>query len=79
MVLKDGAQEIIDEGERKKEEFTTKYPDYVIAEAYQSEYPIFLSEMPTKSLKYMGAGFNHGSNNLIENCPARILICAEDD
>jgi hypothetical protein len=56
-----------------------KYPNFVIAEAYQTEYPLFLSEMPTKVIEYVGSGFNHGSNNIIDNCPKRILICGEDD
>lgn len=59
--------------------FIKKYPDFVVAEAYQTEYPLFLAEMPTKQIDYVGSGFNHGSNNIIDNCPKRVLICGEDD
>lgn len=60
-------------------EFITKYPNCVIADAYQTESPFLLSENPTIEVSYIGSGFNHGSNNIIDNCPKRILICGEDD
>lgn len=60
-------------------EFITKYPNCVIADAYQTESPFLLSEKPTVQVSYIGSGFNHGSNNIIDNCPKRILICGEDD
>ena len=60
-------------------EFADKHPEFCIANAYQTEYPIWLSKMPTKKLNFVGSGFNHGANNVIEDCPKRILICAEDD
>jgi glycerol-3-phosphate cytidylyltransferase-like family protein len=65
----------------KKEfrEFVEKYPNFVIADPYETEQKIALSEMPTKKVKYNGSGFNHGSSNIIANCPSRILICAEND
>lgn len=59
--------------------FLNKYPDCVIADAYQTEYPFLLATKPTIKVKYIGSGFNHGSNNIIDNCPKRILICGEDD
>jgi hypothetical protein len=59
--------------------FIEKYPEFVVAEAYQTEYPLWLAEKPTKQVDYIGSGFNHGSNNIIDNCPKRILICGEDD
>ncbi len=59
--------------------FIEKYPNFAVAKAYQTEYPLLISEMPTKQIKYIGSGFNHGSNNIIDNCPKRILICGEDD
>lgn len=64
---------------KKLIDFITKYPNCAIADAYQTEYPILLSEKPTVNVKYIGSGFNHGSNNVIDNCPKRILICGEDD
>lgn len=63
----------------KLSEFLDKYPDFVIADAYQTEHPFLLAEKPTVQVKYIGSGFNHGANNIIDNCPKRILICGEDD
>ena len=60
-------------------EFVEKYPNFVIADPYQTEQKIALAEMPTKKVSYKGSGFNYGSSNVIDNCPARILICAEND
>lgn len=60
-------------------DFIGKYPDSVLAEALETEYLILLSEMPTKKFPYIGSGFNHGSTNIIDNCPKRILILGEDD
>lgn len=73
------ANELIDDWKKRLTDFITKYPNFVIANAYQTEHPLFLSEKPTVSVKYIGSGFNHGSNNIIDNCPKRILICGEDD
>lgn len=73
------AKELMDKWNKEFINFIKKYPNFVIADAYQTEYPLFLSEMPTKKVKYIGSGFNHGSNNIIDNCPKRILICGEDD
>ena len=69
----------LDEHITKLSEFFDKYPNCVIADAYQTEHPFFLSEKPTVEVKSVGNGFNRGSNNIIDNCPKRILICAEDD
>lgn len=49
------------------------------AYAYGTQYSFLLSIKPTIMVNYEGCGFNYGSNNIIENCPKRILICAEDD
>lgn len=59
--------------------FLRKHPDFVIANAYETQYPFLLSRKPTIKVEYEGGGFSYGSNNIIENCPKRILICAEDD
>lgn len=59
--------------------FLDNNPNCVIADAYQTEHPFLLATKPTKQVKYMGSGFNRGSNNIIDNCPKRILICGEDD
>jgi alpha-galactosidase/6-phospho-beta-glucosidase family protein len=60
--------------------FAEKYPDFVIAEPYETMQTICLSEMPTKKIsEYYGTDFNHGANAIIDNCPSRILICAEND
>lgn len=64
---------------KKLSDFISEYPNFVIADAYQTEYPILLSEKPNIRVDYIGSGFNHGSNNIIDNCPKRILICGEDD
>jgi hypothetical protein len=69
----------IEQHTNKLLEFLNKYPNCVIADAYQTEHPFLLSEKPTIKVKYIGSGFNHGSNNIIDNCPKRILICGEDD
>lgn len=63
----------------KLSEFLDKYPNCVIADAYQTEHPFLLARKPTVTVNYLGSGFNRGSNNIIENCPKRILICGEDD
>lgn len=63
----------------KLSEFLDKYPNCVIADAYQTQHPFLLARKPTVTVNYLGSGFNRGSNNIIENCPKRILICGEDD
>lgn len=63
----------------EKEAFIEKYPDYVIADPYQTEHPFLLSKMPEKQVSSIGSGFNYGSNNIVIDCPATILICAQDD
>jgi hypothetical protein len=69
----------IDQHINRLSEFIDKYPNCVVADAYQTEHPFLLSEKPTVRVKYIGSGFNRGSNNIIDNCPKRILICGEDD
>jgi hypothetical protein len=59
--------------------FLDKYPNPFVADAYETEYPFLLSAEPTKRVEFIGSGFNYGSNNIIDNCPKRILICGEND
>lgn len=51
------------------------------ASAYQCYAVFFLNGKPNKlpNGDVMGDGFNHGSSNIIKNCPEKILILAEDD
>ena len=60
--------------------FIAKYPNFVVASAYETGTTILLSK-PPKKFKHVGpgCGFNYGSTNLIENCPKRLLILAEND
>lgn len=60
-------------------EFVTKYPNFGIAKPYQTDSVLWISGIPTKQVKTIGSGFNYGSNNIIDNCPKKILICAEND
>jgi hypothetical protein len=61
-------------------EFAAKYPDYRIASAYETYTVLLLSGEPVR-LKgnVTGNGFNYGSTNLIEDCPSRLLILAQND
>jgi len=62
------------------EDFVTKHPDFVVANPYQVEYPILISKKPNKYTgKGYGSWFNHGSSNIITNCPNSILILAQND
>ncbi len=72
-------EEILKEWKEKISTFKEKHPDWAIADAYQTEHPILIERMPTEKVKYIGSGFNHGANNLIDNCPHTILILGEDD
>lgn len=56
------------------EAFVAKYPNACLASAFETEKYIILSELPTKIIDYKGSGFSHGSTNLIENCPSKLLI-----
>lgn len=62
-------------------EFMSNHPEFVIASAYETQGTFLLSEPPILfSNNYQwGSGFNYGSTNLIENCPKRLLILAEND
>ena len=64
---------------KKVEEFINKYPEFRVGQAYQCPSWFFLSCPPKERIKSIGSGFNYGSSNLIENCPSKILILAEDD
>lgn len=64
----------------KEAEFKEKYPKHVIATAYEVYGFFLISSMPKKFTgKRTGSGFNYGALNLLENCPSKILIIAEND
>lgn len=71
-------EEIIEHTE-KIMEFIERFPDCVIADAYQTENPFLLAHKPTNTINYIWSWFNRWANNIIENCPQTILIVAEDD
>ena len=73
------AEKIIEDYLKSLKDFIKRNPNFVIADAYQTEHPFFFFKKSTVSVQYIGSGFNHGSNNIIDNCPKRILICGEDD
>jgi hypothetical protein len=56
------------------EEFVAKHPNACLASAYETESYVILSEKPTKVVEYKGSGFSHGSTNIIDNCPSKVLI-----
>jgi hypothetical protein len=60
------------------EEFVKKYPNSYLASAYETESYVIVSDKPSKALDYTGSGFSHGSTNLIENCPSKILILEKE-
>ena len=68
------------EDQKRIVDFCNKYPDFRIGEAYQC-YTVFLLSNPPKKFvgKQTGTGFNYGSANLLEDCPAKLLILAQDD
>jgi hypothetical protein len=61
--------------------FLVENPQWRFACAYQTGVVLLLSEPPIArpDLHTLGSGFNYGSTNLLENCPSRILILAQDD
>jgi hypothetical protein len=69
-------------GRTKATEFKEKYPDWAIAEPYDTYGSILLSRKPTKRVEYTdfaGSFEGHGSCAMIENCPKRILILGQSD
>ena len=51
-----------------------------IANAYETDEYIFLENEPKKFAgKRYGSGFNHGSTNILTDCPKSVLILAEND
>lgn len=72
----------VDETTPKLIEFAEKYPEFVIAHAYETSWTLLLSRAPIRlemDGKWFGSGFNYGSTNLLEDCPKRLLILAEND
>ena len=71
---------IVNIKEEEIEKFIEKYPDFVIASAYATEYYILLAYKPKKfEGTKLGHGFNYGSTNMLIDCPRSVLILAEDD
>lgn len=81
-----------DEGITKIKEFVKNYPNFVIANAYETMVTILIAKKPQKlydynfnkikkdsKIKWDGSGFNYGSTNILDNCPKKILILAEND
>ena len=51
-----------------------------LANAYETDYYILFAEEPKKfEGKQNGSDFNHGSTNILMDCPKNILILAEND
>lgn len=73
------AQEILSTWKSNLDAFVEKYPNFLIARAYATEYALWVATIPTKKIKNIGSGFNYGSTNIIDDCPKRILILAEND
>ena len=60
-------------------EFIVKYPTFHVGNAYETGEYFLLSDRPSDLVTTIGGGFNYGSTNVIENCPKRILVLAEND
>jgi hypothetical protein len=80
--LPDDAADSFYRGESNKyfpliSEFADKYPNFVVASAYETFNVILISEPPTRiKSQVIGHGFNYGVNAVIEDCPKRLLILA---
>jgi hypothetical protein len=61
--------------------FMNEHPDWAYAEGYETYNGFLLSKKPelldVKNIT--GSGFNYGVCAIIDNCPNRILIVAEND
>lgn len=74
---------VSDEGDHQSlqfEAFLHKYPQMCLANAYETHVIFMLSEAPPIwKGKKSGSGFNYGSTNILENCPPKLLILAQND
>lgn len=60
--------------------FADQYPDFVIANAYETFTCLLLSRRPDPFQGLvLGTEFNYGATALIENAPKRLLILAQND
>jgi len=60
--------------------FCERHPNWVMAAPYQTRMIVFCSNRPVEFTgEREGTGFNYGSCNLLQNCPSKLLILAEDD
>lgn len=60
-------------------EFCERNPNWVIGEAYQCYGLYLLSEKPPKFKGKETGYYGRGANTLLENCPSKLLLLAEDD
>lgn len=70
-----------DRNKRNLEGFIKKYPDFLLASAYETDERILVATRPPRVRveNLLGGGFNYGSTNIIINCPKTVLILAEND
>jgi hypothetical protein len=61
------------------EAFCEKYPDWQVAEAYQTYGLYLLSNKPEKFIGNQTGTYGRGANLLLEDCPKKLLFLAEDD
>lgn len=60
-------------------EFCERNPNWAIGEAYQCYGLYLLSEKPPKFKGKETGYYGRGANTLLENCPSKLLLLAEDD
>ena len=66
--------------DKEVKKFITKYPEFWVASAYETEQEILLASKPEKFKgEQHGSEFNYGSTNILTNCPKAILILAQND
>ena len=75
-----GDQKYDDKNNNKIVDFCNRHPNWHIAAPYQTFTLFLLSEKPPKFQgRCIGSGFNYGSGNLLKDCPAKLLILAQND
>jgi len=89
--LSDGVYDITDvevekhwidgEAEQKVKDWLEKHPDGCVADPYETGTIFLLSKVPVKLdfQENVDGELNYGSAAIINNCPKRILICAQND
>ena len=61
------------------ESFVEKYPDFFLANAYETGTSFLLNAEPSRVSISRGSGFSYGSTNILTGCPKRVLILAQND